>query len=163
MPDGTRPNRPGYDEDFHAWTQYQAEVPRAMPCADNRFGREHVAEEIEDLGRSYRDAARSHVKRIIEHLLKLTYSPAADPRRGWTHSVTETRDELEEKLSTLLRSDLETTLPRLYSDARRRAQVGLEEYGEAEARGIIPQECPCTLEPIPEDDWYPEPSPREEP
>ena len=50
------PDGPGYDEDFYAWTQYQAEVLRAMPCDDNRFDRENVAEEIEDLGRNERDA-----------------------------------------------------------------------------------------------------------
>ena len=54
MPDGTRPNGPGYDEDFYAWTQYQAEVLRSMPCDDNRFDRENVAEEIEDLGKNER-------------------------------------------------------------------------------------------------------------
>src|SRR3954447_17468293 len=163
MPDGTRPNGPDYDDDFYAWTQYQAEVLRSMPCDDNRFDRDNVAEEIEDLGRSYRDAARSQVKRIIEHLLKLTYSPAADPHRGWRHSVTEARDELEEKLSTSLRGDLETSLPKLYRDARRRARVGLEEYGEAEAAEATPKECPYTLEQILEHDWYPEPPPQEEP
>ena len=39
MPDGTRRDGPGYDEDFYAWTQYQAEVLRSMPCDDNRFDR----------------------------------------------------------------------------------------------------------------------------
>ena len=47
-----------------------------MPCDDNRFDRENVAEEIEDLGKSERDAVRSQVSRILEHLLKLAYSPA---------------------------------------------------------------------------------------
>jgi len=65
MPDGTRAKGPDYDDDFYAWTQHQAEVLRSMPCDDNRFDRENVAEEIEDLGRSYRDAARSQVKRIL--------------------------------------------------------------------------------------------------
>ena len=45
MPDGPR-----YEDDFYAWTRYQAEVLRSMPVSDNRFDREHVAEEIEDLG-----------------------------------------------------------------------------------------------------------------
>ena len=71
MPDGPR-----YDDDFYAWTQHQAEVLRSMAVADNRFDREHVAEEIEDLGKSERDAVRSQIRRIIEHLLKLGYSPA---------------------------------------------------------------------------------------
>ena len=64
------PNGPRYDDDFYAWTQYQAEVLRSMAVADNRFDRENIAEEIETLGRSERDAVRSQVRRIIEHLLK---------------------------------------------------------------------------------------------
>ena len=48
MPDGPRPNGPQYDDDFYAWTQYQAEVLRSMRTRDNRFDRENVAEEIED-------------------------------------------------------------------------------------------------------------------
>ena len=65
MPDGPR-----YEDDFYAWTQHQAEVLRTMSVSDNRFDREHVAEEIEDLGKSERDAVRSQIRRIIEHLLK---------------------------------------------------------------------------------------------
>jgi len=64
------PHGPRYDDDFYAWTQYQAEVLRSMAVADNRFDRENVVEEIETLGRSERDAVRSQVRRIIEHLLK---------------------------------------------------------------------------------------------
>ena len=51
MPDGPR-----YDDDYYAWTQYQAEVLRTMRRADNRLERERVAEEIEDLGKSERGA-----------------------------------------------------------------------------------------------------------
>ena len=47
MPDGPR-----YEDDFYAWTQYQAEVLRSMPAPDRRFYREHVVVEIEDLGKS---------------------------------------------------------------------------------------------------------------
>ena len=53
MPDGPR-----YEDDFYAWTQHQAIVLRTMAVADNRFDRENVAEEIEALGRSERDAVR---------------------------------------------------------------------------------------------------------
>ena len=77
------PDRPRYDDDFYAWTQHQAAVLRAMAVADNRFDREHVAEEIEDLGKSERDAVRSQIRRILEHFLKLAHSPAAPPRFDW--------------------------------------------------------------------------------
>jgi Domain of unknown function DUF29 len=62
MPDGPR-----HDKDFYAWTQHQAAVLRSMEVADNRFDREHVAEEIEDLGkasamqREVRSAASSSI------------------------------------------------------------------------------------------------------
>jgi len=70
MPDGPR-----YEEDFYAWTQYQAKVLRTLRTRDNRFDREHVAEEIEDLGKSERDAVESQITRVIEHFLKLAHSP----------------------------------------------------------------------------------------
>src|SRR5438094_8939002 len=99
MPDGPRSNGPNYDDDFYAWTQYQAEVLRSMRTRDNRFDREHVAEEIEDLGKSERDVVRSQVRRILEHFLKLAYSRAAGPRYGWMGSVVDARDVLTDNIT----------------------------------------------------------------
>ena len=105
MPDGPR-----YDDDFYAWTQYQAEVLRTMAVADNRFDRENVVEEIETLGRSERDAVRSQVRRIIEHLLKLAYSPAEPPRFDWMATVLGARQTLSDKITPTLRLDTEQNL-----------------------------------------------------
>src|SRR5205809_2215664 len=79
----TMPDGPRYEDDFFAWTQHQAMVLRSMAVADNRFDREKVAEEIEDLGKSERDAVRSQIRRIIVHFLKLAYSRSGQPRFGW--------------------------------------------------------------------------------
>jgi hypothetical protein len=157
MPDGPRSNGPRYDDDFYAWTQYQADVLRSMPAADNRFDREHVAEEIEDLGKSERDTVRSEVRRILEHFLKLEHSPATDPRSDWMVSIATARAELEEKLSATLRQDVETALPRLYARARSVAQAGLVKYSENNAAAKFPTVCPYTLDQVLADDWYPEP------
>ena len=81
MPDGPR-----YDDDFYAWTQYQAEVLRTMRRTDNRLDRDHLAEEIEELGKSERSTVFSQITRILEHFLKLAYSPAEQPRYGWIAS-----------------------------------------------------------------------------
>jgi hypothetical protein len=161
MPDGPRRDRPDYDEDFYAWTQYQAEVLRSMPASDNRFDREHVAEEIEDLGKSERNAVRSEVRRILEHLLKLAHSPAGDPRYGWMRSIAEARELLEDRVTGTLRHDLEASLPRLYRGARRQAELSLREHGEHYAAAGFPQECPYTLDEILGEDWYPEPGEHE--
>jgi hypothetical protein len=56
---------------------------------------EHLAEEVADLGHSERDAVRSQVRRVIEHLLKLEYSPATEPRDGWKDIVADVRSGVE--------------------------------------------------------------------
>ena len=149
MPDGPR-----YDDDFYAWTQYQAEVLRGLRTRDNRFDREHVAEEIEDLGKSERDVVRGQVRRILEHFLKLAYSRATGPRYGWMGSVVDARAVLEDKITATLQCDVGETLPRLYQNARRAVELSFKEYGEAAS---LPAECPYTIEQVLEQDWYPEP------
>lgn len=152
----TVPDGPRYEEDFYAWTQYQADVLRKSRRADNRLDREHIAEEIEDLGKSQRNAVRSQVRHIIEHLLKLAYSPAAEPRFGWMRSIAEARATLRDDISRSLGRDAETLLPDLYRDARRQAVLGLQEHAEYDAATSLPAACPYTLDQITADDWYPD-------
>jgi hypothetical protein len=157
MPDGPRHNGPSYDDDFYAWTQYQAEVLRSMRTRDNRFDRENVAEEIEDLGRNQRHAVRSEIRRILEHFLKLAYSPATEPRSDWMVSIANARAELEDSLTATLRQDAEAALPRLYARAKDVAQAGLVKYGEDNAAADFPATCPYTLDQILATGWYPAP------
>ena len=155
MPDGPR-----YDDDFYAWTQHQAEVLRTMRRADNRLDRERLAEEIEDLGKSERDAVRSQVVRIIEHLLKLQYSPAIEPRFDWMASILDARRILTDKITATLKSDVEKRLSQLYADARESAELGLRKFGEENAAGCLPADCPYSLEQIQQRGWYPGPPKR---
>ena len=159
----TMPDGPRYEDDFFAWTQHQAMVLRSMAIADNRLDRENVAVEIEDLGRSERDALRSQIRRIIEHLLKLAHSPSAQqPRFYWMASILEARSTLGDKISPTLRRDAEIMLPRLYRDGRRLAELALRGYAENQAADALPQQCPYSLDDIFREDWYPEP-PGEQP
>jgi hypothetical protein len=151
MPDGPR-----YEDDFYAWTQYQAEVLRSLKTRDNRFDREHVAEEIETVGRNERDAVRSQVRRIIEHFLKLAYSPAHDPRHGWRGSIIDARAELDDKMSPTLRHDLMNVLDKLYAVPQRRVASDLHDHGEEVAASSLPEKCPYTVDRILAEDWYPE-------
>lgn len=152
MPDGPR-----YDDDFYAWTQYQAEVLRSLRTRDHRFDREHVAEEIEDWGNSERNAVRTQVRRILEQFLKLAYSPAPDPRRGWRGSITEARSELDGRVSATLRRELAAGLQRQYAMARKRVIQDMQDFGEHGSAGLVPTECPYMLEQVLDEEWYPEP------
>src|ERR1700747_1668910 len=88
-----------YDEDFYAWTQQQAELLRRLPTISNELDIEHIAEEIEDLGRSDLRMAQSLCQHIIEHFLKLEYSGLRDPLDHWRDEIVAWRVQLEQVLT----------------------------------------------------------------
>ncbi len=57
-----------YAEDFHAWTQDQAEALRRLARErwNGPLDLAHLAEEVEDFGNEVRNAVRSHLRRLIE-------------------------------------------------------------------------------------------------
>ncbi len=63
-----------------------------------RMDYENLAEEIESLGKRDRRDLASRIATIIEHLLKLEFSPATDPRSGWIATVGRERQEIERVL-----------------------------------------------------------------
>jgi len=146
----------GYDRDFFAWTQQQAEFLRreAILRPGTDLDLENLAEEIESLGKRDRRALTNNVARIAEHLLKLQHSPATDPRPGWESSVDVHRSKARKILadSPGLRSDLQATLGESYADGRRRAARALR--GEVDPK-VLPERCPYTVDQILDHDWWP--------
>jgi Domain of unknown function DUF29 len=89
-----------YKNDFAAWAQQQAEALRAA-ARDGSNGLldwENLAEEIESLGSSQRSALASYIMRIIQHLVKLEYSPALEPRNGWRRTIRLARLQVQRRL-----------------------------------------------------------------
>jgi len=146
-----------YEEDFYAWTRDQAQALRRLAASRPNLPLDfpHLIEEVADLGDCRRDAARSHLRRIIEHCLKLEYSPASAPRAGWHETIVGARIELEDKLSVTLRRGLQRRLPRLYDQARRSAEASLRVHGEDAASAALPAECPYRLADLLRHDWHP--------
>src|ERR671927_1084518 len=97
MAEGRRMTDTGYETDFYAWTQQQAKAIRAKDVA--ALDTEHLAEEVEDLGRAVRKGIGSQLERLLLHLLKWRYDPATDPRRLWRLSIRRARREIVEELS----------------------------------------------------------------
>ena len=141
-----------YETDFYAWSKAQADLLRAGRFGDLDLG--HLIEEVDDLGKSLYRSACSRVRTIIEHLLKLQFSPATDPRPGWVETLYTQRSELEAELTPSLRSRIEQALPRLYGQARRNTARALEAYGEQATANALPATCPYTLDQI-TGDWLP--------
>lgn len=71
-----------YEEDFYAWTKNQAAALRRLAAQrwNGPLDLANLAEEVEDLGKTERNAVRSRLRRIIEHGLKLEHSPAPEPQ-----------------------------------------------------------------------------------
>jgi hypothetical protein len=146
-----------YEEDFHAWTRDQAKALRRLAQArpNEAIDFSHLIDEVQDLGRSQRDAVRSHARAIVEHCLKLEHSAAREPRGGWVTPITHARVALQDKLTPSLRRDPATSLPRLYGQARLQAAVALRVHGEEGAAQALPETCPYTLEQILAEEWLP--------
>ena len=89
-----------YDEDFVAWSQQQAEALRAAARggSNQELDWKNLAEEIEDLGGSQRSAVGSHIMRIIQHLVKLEFSPVVEQRNGWRRTIRLARVQAQRRI-----------------------------------------------------------------
>jgi hypothetical protein len=154
-----------YDEDFVAWTEQQARALRAAGRSGSNepLDWQNLAEEIEDLGKSNRRELRSQILRILRHLIKLQFSPALDPRRGWYESIVDARSEIELLLrdSPSLRRQISRMAADEIDSAIKLAIFELDKFGERDAGTTAAlQSARYTPEQI-MGDWFPREPPRE--
>lgn len=124
-----------YGQDFFRWTQQQADELRRLGRAGANLPLdwENLAEEVESLGRSEQRELRSRLSTIIEHLLKLEFSSATDPRADWMDTVDRERQEIVDGLlvdSPSLRSVVEPMIARETRKAAGRAARSMARHGE---------------------------------
>jgi hypothetical protein len=130
-----------YDEDFYAWTQEQAKALRTHFRGDNRLDVEHLAEEVEDLGKSELQGVESFVEQIIAHLLKLDYSGQAAPRSHWRAEILNFRQNINRKITPSIRRKVERALDELYYGGRQIAAAGALVH-EPDLIRRLPKSCP---------------------
>lgn len=146
-----------YERDFYAWTQHQAKELRrfARTRPNVPLDLAHLAEEIQDLGKSEHGSAFSLMQRIIEHSMLIQHSPATDQRRHWADEIDEFRDQIDRRLSPTIQRRLRREFEQAFARARRRVARKMYRYGEDEAAQSLPVACPYTIEQI-LGDWEPE-------
>ena len=149
-----------YDTDFYAWTRQQAtELRRFARTRPNLpLDLEHIAEEIQDLGKSEHDAVFSLAQRIVEHFLLIEHSPATDQRLHWADEIDGFRDQMKRKLSATIRRHLRRDFGEVYADGRRIVERKMRRYGEEQAAAALPATCPYTVEQV-LGDWLPDTGP----
>ena len=142
-------NTASYEQDFHAWATEQSGLLRAGRFAEADV--EHIAEEIESLGKSERRELVSRLAVLLVHLLKWQIQPGF---RGnsWRDTISEQRRKITEHLddNPSLRATLGDAIGRAYRDARGEArnQTGLSE-------SAFPLSCPFTPEQLFDPDFVP--------
>jgi len=141
----------GYDADFFQWTQTTAELIRQGRLAEVDL--EHVAEEIDDMGKRDRREVRSRFSVLIMHLLKWQLQPKLREQSMWRSTIREQRKQLRLILadSPSLGRIQRKELPSLFRSA---LEDAAEETGLSADR--FPSSCPYTVEQILAGDFYPE-------
>jgi hypothetical protein len=140
-----------YEQDLDAWALSQAVALRAVGEAAARDDEaaellrsldwENLAEEIEGLARKDRRELGSRLALIVEHLVKLEFSPSVGPRSGCTETVLRERTEIELILqdSPPLRRSMPEFLAKQSDGAIRLAARSLELHGDPEAAERVRQ------------------------
>lgn len=138
---------PDYDEDFYAWTQHQAKLlrasRRAAPDLPSGIDLDHLAEEIEDLGRTELHAVTGLIRQIMVHLIKGASSPKARAFAHWRTEATTFNLDLPDRYARSMRRHID--LQDLWRRALKAADVSLREHG-AELPASIAKDCPYSLD-----------------
>jgi Domain of unknown function DUF29 len=144
---------PFYDTDFYQWTQTQAAALRAKDIAT--LDLEHLAEEIESLGKRDRRAVESYLEVILLHLLKWAYQQERR-ERSREKSLLQARHRLAKLLrdNPSLANQAPGFLDEGYPHARHLAAI---ETGLPLA--TFPATCPWASEQALDENFWPEMAP----
>jgi len=106
-----------YETDFNLWLMETVNSLRTGAITD--LDLENLAEEIEDMGNSRKDALESNLIRVLQHLLKWKYQPQKRTN-SWKASITEHSLRLNKALkkSPSLKPYFESVFAECYQDAR---------------------------------------------
>lgn len=140
-----------YDLDFFAWANEQARLLRAGKLSEADI--DHIAEEIENIGRAEKRELISRLSVLLSHLLKWQYRPLKRGAR-WEVTIRNHRRALADHLldNPSLKAKFAEAVARAYADARGGAYA---ETGLPEA--IFPATCDWTFDQIMAPDFWPEP------
>jgi hypothetical protein len=140
---------PLYEQDFFAWSRQQAELLRTGKLAQADI--EHIAEEIDSMGRTEKRELISRLSVLLLHLLKWRYQP---DKRGpsWEASIRVQRNRLADHLDD--NPSLKPLLPQALASAYRDA--ALEAVAETGLPGAtFPATCPWTVEQVLDAGFWP--------
>ncbi len=111
-----------YDRDYSLWLETTAQQLRSRQLGDLDI--DNLAEEIEDMGKSQKQALKSNLKVLLAHLLKYKYQPQKRTN-SWRSTIYEHRDRIQQAFqdSPSLRPYFDTVFDECYKVARKKAAI----------------------------------------
>lgn len=136
--------------DFFGWTAQQAALLRAGRI--DEIDREHLAEEIEDMGKSLQRELVSRLTILFIRLLKWQFQPGyrGNSRR---YTIEEQRDQLTDHL--LDNPSMQQKIPQAVARAYKYARTGAARETGLD-RKTFPDECPWSFEQALDKELWPE-------
>lgn len=139
-----------YEADFYGWTNQQVKLLKSHHLT--KIDIEHIAEEIEDMGKNLKRELESRLKILFMHLLKWQYQ-SGYRGNSWRYSIEEQRNELADHLkdNPSLKHKLPEAMERGYRYALTAAakETGFD-------KNIFPKTCPWTFEQAMDENFWPE-------
>jgi len=139
-----------YDSDFYAWANEQAQLLRAGRLAQADI--EHIAEEIESMGKTEKRELISRLKILILHLLNWVHHPE---RRSKSRRLSIEEQRIQIALHRADNPGLGPVLPAMIVDVYRLALLAVQREMEL-AASTFPKKCPWSFEQMSADDFWPE-------
>lgn len=139
-----------YDRDFYAWANEQAGLLRAGKLSEADL--EHIAEEIESMGKSEKRELVNRLSVLLMHLLKWQFQPST---RGtsWRLTIEEQRDRLADHLAD--NPSLKSTLDASIASSYRLAILGAARETGLD-RTVFPSTCPWSFDQMMDEGFWPE-------
>lgn len=137
-----------YSTDYFAWTQQQAALIKAGRWLE--IDTEHLAEEIEDMGKSEKRTLENRLEVLLMHLLKWQYQPGYRGK-SWRLTIKEQRIRLVEHLKE--NPSLKGKLDECLKNAYRLAVIGAERKTGLDG---FPDTCPYSIVQILDANYLPD-------
>ncbi len=129
-----------YETDFYAWAMEMAQLIKTKQF--DKVDIEHLAEEVESMGASERNALESRLIELMLHLLKWQFQPERKGR-SWQQSIAKQRVGIDKvlKQNPSLKYQYQQRVDECYIYAKRYAAI---ETGLLISH--FPENCPYSVE-----------------
>ena len=139
-----------YDKDFYSWLMKNAQLLREHKVSD--IDSEHIAEELESMGKSEKRQLLSRLSILLAHLLKWQCQ-SVKRTRSWKNTITTQRIDINDLFedSPSLGYEIRDKIEKSYQKAKLLAEdeTGIEQKN-------FPVNCPFSLEQVLDSEFFPE-------